>query len=87
MLKKEGQAEENNTWQKGEGEETMKVDEGLKLSDTESLNLSKACNGFDDEMYKNHGLREEGESIGEFLLKGSNRIKDYPVIRGMLKEI
>ena len=84
LNKKGGQAEKVHTRRKGG--KNMKVEEALNLSNEESLNLKEKCKGFDDEFYKNHGLREEGENIVEFALKGSDRIKNDPVIRGLLKE-
>lgn len=85
LIEKGGHAEKKHKGSHNGGK-IMRIEEGLKLSNEESLDLSEKCNGFDDEYYKNHGLREEGETIGEFALKGSDRIKNDPVIRGLLKE-
>lgn len=66
------------------GEIAMTIEKALSLSTDEFIRLSDECNGFNDEMYKNHPIHTDDETIIDFLLKGSQRIKDNPAIRGNL---
>lgn len=66
------------------GERKMTVQKALSLSEEDFNKLSDECNGFNDEVYKNHRIHKDGETLGEFLEKGSKRIKDNPVIKGNL---
>lgn len=66
------------------GEHIMTIEKARNLSAEEFSKLSEDCKGFNDEVYRNHGLREPDETFGEFLSKGSKRIKDDPMIRGKL---
>ena len=42
------------------------------------------CKGFNDEVYKNHQVHREGETIGDFIMKGSKRISKNLIIKGNL---
>lgn len=62
----------------------MTIEKALSLSHEEFISLSNECNGSNDEMYKNHPSHTGDETIIDFLLKGSHRIKYNPAIRGNL---
>lgn len=46
--------------------------------------LDTECNGFNDEFYRNHQIHGEDESFSAFLKKGSESLKNSPMIRGKL---
>jgi len=64
------------------GETKMTIEKALSLSTEEFNLLCEECYGFNNEKYKNHQKRSDGESTADFLLKGSRRIKNHPVIKG-----
>lgn len=80
----EGNKKEKAHKRRKEGGIIMTLEKALAISSEEFVNLSKECKGFNDEVYKNHQVHKEGESIGEFLIKGSYRITANPVIKGKL---
>lgn len=75
--------DEQHAQQKGRGNR-MNVQKALLLTFDEFVELANTCNGFNDEIYKNHQVHYEGESFGEFMAKGSARIKKDPILQGKL---
>lgn len=62
----------------------MTLEKALNLTDEEFERLSQECEEFNNEFYDNHQLRDEEETVGEFINKGCERIKNHPVIKGNL---
>lgn len=62
----------------------MTSEKALSLSHEEFISLSDECNGTNDEIDKNQTIHTGDETIIDFLLKGSRRIKGNPAIRGNL---
>lgn len=78
---------EDLKWQdeeKREGGITMTIERALGIPMEEFVELSKECKGFNDEVYKNHQVHREGETIGDFIMKGSMRISKNLIIKGNL---
>lgn len=51
----------------------------------EFCHLNEECNGFNDEFYRNHQIHGENESFTTFLKKGSESLKQNPMIRKKLR--
>lgn len=62
----------------------MTVSKARELTKEEFAKLSEECNGFNDEVYKNHPLHNKDEKLCDFMQKGSARIKNNPMIKGKL---
>jgi len=79
---------EGSKWQEDEVEKeggiAMTIERALGIPMEEFAELSRECKGFNGEVYKNHQVHKEGETIGEFIMKGSRRISQNPIIRGSL---
>lgn len=67
-----------------EGGSAMTIEKAKSISSEEFKKLSDECNGFNDEKYKNHQIHADGETIGDFILKGSILIQNNPKIKGKL---
>ncbi len=68
-----------------EKKRVMKIEEAKNLSFEEFSELDDAYGGFTAENSKNHPLRNEDESFMEFVKKGSEKIKNNPAIRKILR--
>lgn len=78
---------EDKQWEqkaKEEGGITMTVETALTIPMEKFIKLTDECSGFNGEVYKNHQVHKKGETIGEFLMKGSDRISENPIIKGNL---
>lgn len=62
----------------------MTLEKAMDLTDEEFEQLSQECEEFNNEFYENHSLRDDGETVGEFINKGCERIMNHPVIKGKL---
>lgn len=67
------------------GGKAMKIEEAKSLSLEEFSKLEDIYGGFDTESSKNQPIRKKGESFMEFAKKGSEKIKNDPVIKKILE--
>lgn len=70
---------------KERGGSQMKIEEAKELSLEKFSMLDDVYGGFDVESSKNHPIREDGESFMEFAKKGSEKLKNDPVIKKILE--